>query len=150
MRPVYRTSIRALLVSAVLLGALASGGCEGGGAAPAAAVEAPADPFTFLRTREALVRVHSPTGQVTFSALDGEGGWLDLGSTPDSAGAPERPGRYNIVSAGTQKRLGPATMGRKQGLILMRMDTATGRAWLAPLRRSSEWQEIRDTASAEG
>lgn len=152
MRPVFRTYSRALLVGAALLGALAASGCEGGGGAtdPTAASEAPADPFTFFRTRDALVRTDSSTGQVWFSALDGSGGWLDLGTPPESAGQPNRPGRYNLITVAAPQKPGAQTMARKQDLLLMRLDGATGRAWLAPIRRNASWEPIEDSATVAG
>jgi hypothetical protein len=148
MRPVFTSSFRALIVGGALLGAVATGGCEGGGTAtaPDTAATASSDPFTFIRTREAVVRTDSSTGQVWFASVDGEGGWLDLGSVPDAAGQPNNAGRYSVISVAAPQKPGAATMSRRPEIQLMRLDGATGRAWLAQLRRSAQWQEISDAS----
>jgi len=146
MRPVIRSTFRALIVGGVLLGAVGMGGCEGGGVATAPEPAASKDPFTFFRTRDAVVRTDSSTGQVWFASVDGEGGWLDLGSTPEVADQPNHPGRYSVISVPAPAKPGAATMGRRHETLLMRLDGATGRAWLAQLRRSAQWEEIKDAS----
>ena len=73
-----------------------------------------------------------------------------VGAVPDSAGQPERPGRYSIITVAAPQKPGPATMSRKPELLLMRLDGATGRAWLAKLRRNASWEQIKDVTASGG
>lgn len=92
--------------------------------------------YEALRTREAMIRIDTLTGEVWVVPLDGDGGWVEVGSAPDPAGLPQESRRYNVqMLAATAKSGGPK---------LLRADRLGGRAWLAPPTGGAVWTPITD------
>ena len=128
-----------------LLGLLVVLGAAGCGPAqnPAGATESTQDQrrHQFVRAPKLIMRLDTRSGSVWKVAENGDGGWVSLGDTPDDDGEPSRNGRYGLFALKSGK-LG----GTPQ---LLRVDRATGRAWLGQAREGSQWTPILEASPAE-
>ncbi len=134
-----------LLALALLAGLLA--GCGPQPTAPAADASDGSERFVFLRARMGLARVDTSTGQVWTVPVNGDGGWKPIGAAPDLAGEPARNGRFqamNVPPPRNATRLG----AQSSGPVLMRVDRATGRAWLLESEIATSWTAVGESGQA--
>lgn len=110
--------------------------------------------FQFVRVRKLILRIDSALGVVWMVDENGDGGWSMLGATPDDDGLPSSNGRYGLFALNKGGITGGAP-------LLLRVDRANGRSWIAPAKEGNKWAPIRegrarasetgpDAASAEG
>ncbi len=91
--------------------------------------------FYFTRTSRHILRLDSANGKVWLVPLSGDGGWVRLGSTPSPAGKPDYDQRYGLFML---------DKGKAGFATLLRIDKATGRAWVGDSTDSGEWLEVDD------
>lgn len=134
---------RILLTALAALTIAGPMGCDSGSAprserAASAADAGGAGRFFFTRTSRHILRLDSTNGKVWLVPITGDGGWVRLGGTPTPAGKPDSEQRYGLFMLDKGKS-GTAT--------LLRIDKATGRAWVAKSSDSDEWipvEEVED------
>jgi hypothetical protein len=129
-------------ISLVALAALALAGpmgCDSGSSTRSGTNASDADPsdgtgpFFFTRTSRHILRLDSTNGKVWLVPISGDGGWVRLGSTPTPAGMPNHDQRYGLFML---------EKGKSGTVTLLRIDKATGRAWVAKSSDSDEWIPI--------
>ncbi len=144
-KPSLNPLMTRLLGLLVAIGAMVALGAMGCGQTPK---PSPADNsveqerrFQFVRATKLILRLDTQLGVVWKVAENGDGGWAMLGATPDDAGEPNWNGRYGLF---------PLKSGMLGGSPqLLRVDRATGRAWLAVAREGSQWTPILDGPPVE-
>lgn len=143
------------LLLLVLLTVLSGPGCQPRNQAvidPAAIPNEEPRRYQFTRGASLLLRTDTRTGAVWISEVRSENGWQAIGSAPDDGGNPLYNNRFGVFSF---KTAGISLGGSPQAVVLMRVDRANGRAWLADPDPASEWVLIpgggspKATASGE-
>lgn len=102
--------------------------------------------FSFVRSKMGWVRVDSSSGEAWTVALNGDGGWTARGGAPDLAGEPARNGRFlvrHVQPSRNTVRVGEAPPDP----VLIRLDRATGRAWLLDSEEATSWTLLRESGA---
>ncbi len=137
-----RASLRLCAPLLLIVTLAASVACGPAPAPEGASPSSTAQPFTFQRTREAVIKLDSATGAVWFTSITGEGEWIAIGEAPDDAGEPNVAGRYAVsTSAAARSPMAPRA---NTPTTVMLFDQATGRLWLSATRRDASWRPVAE------
>jgi len=123
-----------MIVAAFLIGGL-----------PSLATALEGERYVLKLTRSLLVRLDSETGRVWLAAKNGDGGWHEIGSSPDLAGEPQAKGRFGIIvlkSAPARHLTLGGAGGPDSRATLILTDGSTGRAWVGRASHDTEWEAI--------